>query len=253
MKKNEIFRFAIVIGGVLAIVSLFLPFMSAFSISKSLWDLLESSSYEAYIIIGFSIIAIVLPLINKKVELSYLSSGAIFAISIMYTISSIETEVFSYLGVGYYLLFLSGIIIAVSTYLFSYLKSEDKSIKVDSVNNNFNQIPLTPEISSVNLSNNSFGMPQVDSIQNQPSSSFNPTVQSQVQEAPSNSFGMPQVDSIQNQPSSSFNPTVQSQVQEAPSNSFGMPQVDSVNNQSSGINQSNDRASQTTFNNYFNN
>lgn len=201
MDKKQILKFCIIGGSIVSIISLFLPFISAFGVSQSLWKA-TSSSGEAYVLILFAIIAIVLPLINKKVELTYLSSGAVLTIALTYTISSIKSDVFNYLGIAYYLLFLSGLVIGISTYLYlnfeSISKFSNKKINnygQNTVNQSLNNSYAQTTVNQMPQMNNNFVQSQLNTQTNpQPTinQSYNtgfdtPTMQSQP--TMNNSFG----------------------------------------------------------------
>ena len=101
MNKNRIFGFVAIGTAVLLIVSLFLPYVSAFSISRSLW---KGEDPSRVILLLLSLFVIVLYLINKKTEMSYITSG----FGTFYLICMIiQNEGLEYFSIGFYLILLS--------------------------------------------------------------------------------------------------------------------------------------------------
>ena len=128
MKKDNIFSIVAMGCGLLLILSVFLPYITYFSISSSLWKL-EDSSRFIYIILGLLVIAVYL--INKKTELSYLTAGYGAFTSIANIIS---IEGFDGLAIGFYLILLSSIAIGVITFLYNpenAIALIDLSVKVN--------------------------------------------------------------------------------------------------------------------------
>ena len=113
MKKDNILGIIIMTFGLLLIISVFLPYANQFSVTSSLWSIL-SSSRLIYILLG--IFVIVLYLINKKTELSYLAAGYGFFHSISIII---EEGGFSGLSIGFYLILISSIAIGILTLLYN--------------------------------------------------------------------------------------------------------------------------------------
>jgi len=113
MKKNNILGIIIMTFGLLLAAGVFLPYANQFSVTSSLWNIL-SSSRLIYIFLG--IFVIVLYLVNKKTELSYLAVGYGFFHSISIII---EKGGFSGLSVGFYLILISSIVIGVLTFLYN--------------------------------------------------------------------------------------------------------------------------------------
>ena len=112
MKKDNIFSIVAMGCGLLLILSVFLPFVTYFSISSSLWKI-ENPARIIYILLG--LLVIIVYLINKKTELAYLTAGY----GTFTTIGNImSNEGFSGLSVGFYLILLSSIAIGVITFLY---------------------------------------------------------------------------------------------------------------------------------------
>lgn len=112
MKKDNIFSIVAMGCGLLLIISVFLPYVTYYSTSLSLWKM-EDSSRFIYILLGLFVIA--LYLINKKTEMSYLVAG----FGAFTTISNIiSIEGFEGLSIGFYLIMLSSITIGVMTFLY---------------------------------------------------------------------------------------------------------------------------------------
>lgn len=114
--KNKIFGYVCMGCGLLLVLSVFLPYVSVYSVTKSLWSS-ESSSRIIYILCGIGVLA--LYVLNKKTEISYLLAGHIL-------LSAIETvianEGLEYLSVAFYFLLLASCAIIVCTYLYDESK-----------------------------------------------------------------------------------------------------------------------------------
>ncbi len=117
MKRDNIFGIVTMSCGLLIIISIFLPYVTYYSTSASLWKI-EDSSRFIYILLGLLVIFVYL--INKKTELSYLTVG----FGAFTTISNIiSIEGFEGLSIGFYLILLSSLTIGVLTFLYD----EDKA------------------------------------------------------------------------------------------------------------------------------
>lgn len=113
MKKDNILGIVIMGCGLLLVLSVFLPYISYFSTSMSLWKA-EDSSRIMYILLGLFVI--VLYLINKKTEMAYLTAGYGTFTSIAQIIS---LEGLEGLSIGFYLILMSSIAIGVITFLYN--------------------------------------------------------------------------------------------------------------------------------------
>jgi len=112
MKKDNILGIAVMGCGLLLVLSVFLPYISYFSTSMSLWKA-EDSSRIMYILLGLFVI--VLYLINKKTEMAYLTAGYGTFTSLAQIIS---LEGFEGLSIGFYLILMCSIAIGVITFLY---------------------------------------------------------------------------------------------------------------------------------------
>ena len=72
MNKNKIFGYVAIGAAALLVLSLFLPYVSIFSISRSLW---KAEDPSRVVLLLLSLFVIVLYLINKKTEMSYITAG----------------------------------------------------------------------------------------------------------------------------------------------------------------------------------
>ncbi len=112
MNKNKIFGFVAMGAALVLIISIFLPYVSMFSISRSLWKS-EDPSRILLILLGLFVIA--LYLINKKTEMSYITAG----FGTFYQIAmAISAEGLEYFSIGFYLIIISSLTIGVMTYLY---------------------------------------------------------------------------------------------------------------------------------------
>lgn len=144
MKKDNIFSIVAMGCGLLIILSVFLPYITYFSISSSLWKL-ENPARIIYLILGLLVIAVYL--INKKTELAYLAVGY----GTFTTIGNIiSNEGFDGLAIGFYLILLSSIAIGVITFIYKPENSIaliNLSVKVNKpVANNQPQINSNPQV-----------------------------------------------------------------------------------------------------------
>jgi hypothetical protein len=112
MKKDNVLGIVIMGCGLLLVLSVFLPYISYFSTSMSLWNT-EDASRIMYILLG--IFVIVLYLINKKTDMAYLTAGYGVFTSLSQIIS---LEGLEGLSVGFYLILMSSIAIGVITFLY---------------------------------------------------------------------------------------------------------------------------------------
>ena len=124
---NKIGLKIIALGCILLMISgLFLPFVSVSGYTTTLFDVNKELNYIPYILIGFSLISIIVILLNKKIEFAYLLIGSSLTFLITTTIDSIED--FKYFSIGYYLILISTILLFLMLILLN-TKSEDEIIK----------------------------------------------------------------------------------------------------------------------------
>ena len=135
MKKDNIFGIVIMACGLLLVLCVFLPYVTYYSSSVSLWKMEDSSTF-IYILLGLFVIA--LYLINKKTEMAYLAAGYGIFTSLANIIS---LQGFSGLSVAFYLIFLSSIVIAVLTFMYNESEADalinlSVSVNKNVINNN---------------------------------------------------------------------------------------------------------------------
>lgn len=140
MKKDNILGIVVMGCGLLLILCVFLPYISYFSTSMSLWKA-EDSSRIMYILLG--LLVMVLYLINKKTELAYLAAGYGTFTSLAQIIS---LEGLSGLSIGFYLILICSIAIGVITFLYNE-KEADALINLSVSNNK----PVTSNQNMVNM------------------------------------------------------------------------------------------------------
>ncbi len=117
MNKNKIFGYVAIGAAALLVLSLFLPYVSIFSISRSLW---KAEDPSRVVLLLLSLFVIVLYLINKKTEMSYITAG----FGTFYQICMIiQSEGLEYFSIGFYLMLLASITIGVMTFLYDEKKS----------------------------------------------------------------------------------------------------------------------------------
>ena len=151
MKKDNILGIVVMGCGLLLVLSVFLPYISYFSTSMSLWKA-EDSSRIMYILLGLFVIA--LYLINKKTEMAYLTAGYGIFTSLAQIIS---LEGLEGLSIGFYLILMSSIAIGVITFLYDEKEADaliNLSVSVNKpVINNQNMMNDTQPISSMGVNN----------------------------------------------------------------------------------------------------
>ena len=115
MKKNISLR--IICAGLLllTVVGLFLPFADYGYYKVTLFDMSEALFYVPYVIMGLSLITLILLLINKKVEICFLTVGAIMSFVYLYTMTYKDS--FSYLSFGYYLFAVSSVLTLIILFI----------------------------------------------------------------------------------------------------------------------------------------
>lgn len=145
MKKDNILGIVVMGCGLLLVLSVFLPYISYFSTSMSLWKT-EDSSRIMYILLG--VFVIVLYLINKKTEMAYLTAGYGTFTSLAQIVS---LEGIEGLSIGFYLILICSIAIGVITFLYDE-KDADALINLSvSVNKTINNNQNTQAINNVDI------------------------------------------------------------------------------------------------------
>ena len=123
MKKDNILGITVIGCGLLLVFSVFLPFVSYYSTSLSLWKIEDPSRY-IYILLG--ILVMVVYLINKKTELSYLTTGyGVFTC----IANMMSNEGLDGLSIAFYLILMCSLAIGVITFLYNE-KSADGLINL---------------------------------------------------------------------------------------------------------------------------
>ena len=165
MKKSMIFRILGIVGGVLLIVGIFLPYINYYGISESLFDS-ANENYVPYVLLFFSCLSIVVFALNKKVELAYMSVGASLTVATMYTISAIET--FEFLSIGYYLIVVAPILMLVSLLLLDM--SNKKKEKHVNTKDDESEVKKSDDINTQSIASQSVLQPNdfAQSIMDQP-------------------------------------------------------------------------------------
>ena len=121
MKKDNILGITVMGCGLLLVLSVFLPFVSYYSTSLSLWKIEDPSRY-IYILLG--LLVMVVYIINRKTELSYLATGyGVFTC----IANMISNEGLDGLSIAFYLILISSLAIGVITFLYNE-KSADSLI-----------------------------------------------------------------------------------------------------------------------------
>ena len=128
MKKNISLR--IICAGLLllTVAGLFLPFADYGYYKVTLFDMSEALFYVPYVIMGLSLITLILLLINKKVEICFLTVGAIMSFVYLYTMTYKDS--FSYLSFGYYLFAVSSVLTLIVLFILVMKNKTNSNLNV---------------------------------------------------------------------------------------------------------------------------
>ena len=164
MKRDNIFSIAVMGCGLLLILSVFLPYVSYFSTSLSLWKM-EDPSRIIYVLLGLFIIT--LYLINRKTEMAYIAAGygTLSCISQAISIAGLNG-----LSIGFYLILISSIAIGVLTFLYDESKADALVNLSVSVNKPVMGNQATVNVNSIN--NNGMDRVNVSPISQHTNNSF---------------------------------------------------------------------------------
>lgn len=175
MKKDNILGIVVMGCGLLLALSVFLPYISYYSNSISLWKA-EDPSRIFYILLGLFVI--VLYLINKKTQMSYLTAGYAFFNTVSQIISN---EGFAGLSIGFYLILLTSLAIGVITFLYNEGNADaliNLSVKVNK--NMMNQPMYNQQMNNQQMNNQPMYNQQMNN-QPMPVQPSNPQIQEQPQ------------------------------------------------------------------------
>jgi len=112
MDKKLLIRILGAVSAALIIVSVFVPYVSNEFGTQSIWRAYTGASmYLPIMIIAFGILGVVMFSINIKLELAYISTGAIAFFTIMQTAQAIIESTFSTFSFGYYFLGIGNILL----------------------------------------------------------------------------------------------------------------------------------------------
>lgn len=125
MKKSRIFGFVAILFVIIFIVSLFVPYYSSSYGDYSLWS--GESPMRIPFLIG-GILMLLIFLINIRTEITYLFSGGsfFFCINQIMTITDTSYYSMSIFGVGFWLLFISSIVIIILTFIMNFKVFDSK-------------------------------------------------------------------------------------------------------------------------------
>ena len=119
MKNRIIFRILGALSASLIIAAVFVPFISVNGYSQSIWQSysITKTLYLPIMIIVFGSIAVLVFSINKKIEFSYSSCGALLFFLVTQSITAINSNTFSSYSVGYYFLVIGTVLTALMAFL----------------------------------------------------------------------------------------------------------------------------------------
>lgn len=112
MKKDNVLSIIAMCSGLLIILSVFLPYVTLYSVTISLWNSLSPARY-IYIFLGCLVIG--LYLLNIKTKMSYLAVGYTFFNCVANIIS---LKGFTGFSIGFYFVLISSIVICIVTFLY---------------------------------------------------------------------------------------------------------------------------------------
>lgn len=123
MSKNLIFRILGALSSALIIISVFVPFISSYS----LWETynLTNSLYLPILIIIFGVIGSLFFSLGVKTEFAYMSTGATMFFLVCQTIEIIDFKMFN---IGYYFLLIGSLLTGIMAFL-TNLKSKTSEIR----------------------------------------------------------------------------------------------------------------------------
>ena len=176
MKDKLIFRIIGSLASSLIILSVFMPF--ATSDVMSIWNLNNGSDmiYLPIMIIAYGVIGVIFFALNYKTEFAYATSGAITFFSGTQLIQAISFNTVDKLGLGFYLIATSGIIVGIMAFVCN-LKSkkeveENKEpskerldndfISSENINDSQNILNQTFDTQQVPISNSNIGVAPIN-------------------------------------------------------------------------------------------
>ena len=136
MKNKNSLRFLGVLGSLLIIIGVFLPFIKTTEFSISLWKtFIENKQiYLPIIIIIFGLIPMILYFMNKNMEYSYVSVGTLLFFMIVEILGTVFKLGFGAFTLGFYSI-LVGIILIFVTTTFLTKKEKVKAASKERENN----------------------------------------------------------------------------------------------------------------------
>lgn len=163
------FRIIGALAASLIIISVFVPFISAYGYFQSLWEINEAvgTLYIPITIIVLGGLGVFLFALNKKTEFIYISFGALLFYLIIETIPIIKQGSFNTLGMGYYFILIGNILIGIMTFICNLKKR--KKVKQIEKNTDEKDVSILDKIDMLygndNTENNNFSINQIESLQ----------------------------------------------------------------------------------------
>ena len=163
MKKNIGLRFLGIIGVVILSLGIFLPYVSNYGYSESLFSIAEKLYYYPYILLGLGFFSLITLLINKKSEIGFLLVGSVLAYVFPNTMEL--KDYFDKFSYGYYML-VGGTLLLFVALLFMPVNKEKDSLAYtqnrstdykndnDNMNNNINYSNSYNNMNNSNSYNN---------------------------------------------------------------------------------------------------
>jgi hypothetical protein len=125
MSLKRIVSILIALLNAILFVGLFLPFSGDNNV-------LKATAPFSYIILGFAVLGMLTCILNKKVELNYLTSGGIITLYVATLIGTIQNGLnINSLKIGFYAYLIAGVLILIFTFVQSCLSVSPSKVKVD--------------------------------------------------------------------------------------------------------------------------
>ncbi len=128
MLKNNLNKIIGAVSSVLIIISVFIPYIQTSEYSDSIWSEYVTSAIQIPILlIAFGAFSLVLFLINKKIELAYISTGGVLFFLVMRTVQFVQENAFINVSVGYYLLCIGALFTTIMAFMINRSSNKNTS------------------------------------------------------------------------------------------------------------------------------
>ena len=123
MSTKRIVSILIAVVNAIIFIGLFLPYSGDMNV-------MESTAPYSYLILAYAIIGMLTCILNRKIELNYMTSGTILAIMISVIIVMIQDEIgLDDLSIGFFVFLIAGILLFALTFVHGFLRGGVSSRK----------------------------------------------------------------------------------------------------------------------------